>query len=441
MLLLMHLCRSYNGPLTGRFAIKRNLPIFVDIVYTNQSLEPSRIKLDAMKKQVFTQHPDTRLTTAGRDPENNFGIVNPPVYHASTVTFPTLKALKDADNHKLDRVFYGRYGTPTTFALEEAVADLEGAKHAIALPSGMAAIAVSLMANLHAGDHVLISDGSYYPTIKFATGFLQKFGVEASYYDPQAGAGIKDHIRPNTKMVFTEAPSSLTFEVQDIPAIAEAAHAAGALLTMDNTWSAGYLFKPFAHGVDISIQAATKYIVGHSDAMLGTITMNDRALWERTKFTAAGHGYSAAPDDCYLALRGLRTLAVRLKRHEATGLRLAAWLAERAEVETVLHPALASCPGHDIWKRDFTGSSGLFGVVLKEGYDQDAIARMLDGMELFAMGFSWGGFESLMIPTDPAALRTAYAWPHKGQALRIHAGLEDAEDLIEDLDAGLKRLA
>jgi cystathionine beta-lyase len=396
--------------------------------------------MHTMKKSTTPKHPDTRLTTSGRDPEANFGIVNPPVYHASTVTFPTLAALHEAEKHKFEQVYYGRYGTPTTFAFEQAVADLEGAKHCIALPSGMAAIAVALAANVQSGDHVLITDNAYYPTLKFAHGFLAKFGVEASYFDPLVGASIGEHIRPNTKIIFAEAPGSITFEVQDIPALANAAHKAGALMVMDNTWSAGYHFKPFDHGVDISIQAATKYIVGHSDAMLGTLTTNDRTLWERAKTTAGTLGHSTGPDDCYLGLRGLRTLAVRLARHEATALKLAHWLAARPEVETVLHPALPSCPGHAIWKRDFTGSTGLFGIVLKEGPDQSAIARLLDGMELFAMGFSWGGYESLIIPADPAHVRTAYVWPYKGQTLRLHAGLEDADDLIQDLEAGLKRL-
>jgi cystathionine beta-lyase len=394
-----------------------------------------------MKKSDTRRRQDTRLTTCGRDPEANFGIVNPPVYHASTVTFTTVAALHEAENHKFDKVFYGRFGTPTTFAFEQAVADLEDAKHGMALPSGMAAIAVALTANVKAGDHVLISDNVYYPTIKFAHNILEKFDVEASCFDPMAGSGVAEHMRPNTKIVFTEAPGSITFEVQDIPAIASAAHKGNALVLMDNTWSAGYYFKPFEHGVDISIQAATKYIVGHSDAMLGALTFNDRALWERAKMTAGTLGHSVSSDDCYLGLRGIRTLGVRLPRHEATALKLAHWLAARPEVETVLHPALPHCPGHDIWRRDFTGSSGLFGLVLKEGPDQSAIARMLDGMELFAMGYSWGGYESLMIPANPGAIRTTYPWPYKGQTLRIHAGLEDTDDLIEDLQAGFKRLS
>lgn len=393
-----------------------------------------------MKKNNTLKHMDTRLTTAGRDAEANFGIINPPVYHASTVTFPTVAALEEAGKHKFDQVFYGRYGTPTTFAFEAAVADLEGAAHGVALPSGMAAIAVAMIANVQAGDHVLITDNAYSPSIILARGILKKFGVESSTFDPMAGASVAEQMRPNTRIVLTEAPGSITFEVQDIPAICEAAHQAGALVAMDNTWSAGYYFKPFEHGVDISIQAATKYIVGHSDAMLGTLTMNDRALWERAKATAGTLGHSTAPDDCYLGMRGMRSLAARLPRHQETALKLAHWLAARPEVETVLHPALPNCPGHDIWKRDFTGSSGLFGVVLKEGPDSAAIARLLDGMELFSMGYSWGGYESLIIPANPGASRTTYVWPHKGQTLRIHAGLEDADDLIRDLEAGLKRL-
>ncbi|PHS78177.1 MAG: cystathionine beta-lyase [Rhodospirillaceae bacterium] len=387
-----------------------------------------------------THHPDTRLTTSGRNPEANFGIVNPPVYHASTVIFPTVEALHKAEEHKFSQTFYGRYGTPTTFAFQDAVADLEGAEFCIALPSGMAAIAVALIANCKAGDHVLITDGAYAPTLVFARTILKKFGIDITVYHPMIGADIKDLMQPNTRMVFTEAPSSITFEVSDISAIAKVAHAAGALLAMDNTWSAGYYFKPFDHGVDISIQAATKYIVGHSDAMLGTVTMNDEKLWKKARITAGALGHAAAPDDCYLGLRGLRTLAVRLPRHQSTGLKLAKWLAQRAEVDVVLHPALDSCPGHEIWKRDFTGASGLFSVVLKEGFDQTAIARMLDNMDLFAMGYSWGGYESLIIPADPGSSRKAYDWPHKGQTLRIHAGLEDPDDLIKDLEAGLNRL-
>ncbi|MEG3618021.1 cystathionine beta-lyase [Magnetovibrio sp. PR-2] len=385
--------------------------------------------------------PDTRLTTAGRDPKNNYGIVNPPVYHASTVTFETMADLHEAEQNRFDQVYYGRYGTPTTFAFEEAVADLEGGDHCISVPSGMASIAVALAATLHQGEHALITDSAYFPTVKFCDTFLKKFGVEVTYYDPMATADeIKALMRPNTKVVFTEAPGSITFEVQDIPMIAQIAHDGGALVVMDNTWSAGYYYKPFEHGVDISLQAATKYIVGHSDAMLGTVTMKDRALYEHIKTVAVGMGYSTAPDDAYLGLRGIRSLAARMPRHQDTGLELANWLVTRPEVETVLHPALPSCPGHDIWKRDFTGASGLFGFVLKGGPTKDDMARMLDNMKLFAMGYSWGGFESLIIPSDPRTMRTTYTWPYNQPVLRIQSGMEDPQDLRTDLQTGLDNL-
>ncbi|MSO92213.1 MAG: cystathionine beta-lyase [Rhodospirillales bacterium] len=381
---------------------------------------------------------ETLLLHAGRDPKKNYGIVNPPVYHCSTVTFPTLAALEASQASPLGVVHYGRYGTPTTYAFEQGVAALEGAPKCVSAPSGLAAISIAMLAMLKAGDHALITDNAYFPLRKLCNDMLGGFGIEVTFYDPMVGAGIKDLIRPKTKVVWVESPGSQTFEVQDIPAIAKAAHAAGAVVIMDNTWSAGYYFDAFEHGVDISVQAATKYIVGHSDAMLGTVTTTE-ALWEKVKWTAVRLGYCAGPDDCYLGLRGLRTLATRLARHQETALFLARWLATRPEVERVLHPALASCPGHDIWKRDFTGSSGLFGVVLKE-FPKAAVAAMLDGMEHFAMGYSWGGFESLIVPTYPPKVRSATRWPHAGPSIRIHAGLEDPEDLKQDIAAGLKRL-
>lgn len=384
---------------------------------------------------------DTLLGHAGRDPARQHGIVNPPVYHASTVTFPTVAALEAASKAPLEGTYYGRYGTPTQFAFEDAVAQLEGATHAFAVPSGMAAIAAALTGLLQAGDHVLVTDSVYFPTRKLCDGRLKGWGIETTYYDPMIGAGIADLIRANTKVVFTEAPGSLTFEVQDIPAIAAAARAAGVLVVMDNTWSAGLYCQPFDHGVDISVQAATKYIVGHSDAMLGTVAVRDAALYERLKLAATGLGFHAAPDDCYLGLRGLRTLATRLDRHQDTGLELAHWLADRPEVARVLHPALPACPGHDVWRRDFTGASGLFGVLLRPGIEKPALAAMLDGLSLFAMGYSWGGYESLILPTHPGAIRTASAWDHPGPSLRIHAGLEHVDDLIQDLDKGFARLA
>ncbi|MEO5336515.1 MAG: cystathionine beta-lyase [Magnetospirillum sp. WYHS-4] len=381
---------------------------------------------------------DTLLGHAGRHPEDHQGIVNPPVYRASTVLFPSLDELETAERERFDRVYYGRYGTPTHFAFEEAVATLEGASHAIALPSGMAAIACTLHALLEAGDHILMTDNAYGPAARLCEGPLNRLGIATTRYDPMVGADIAELMRPTTRLVFTEAPGSLTFEVQDVPAIADAAHAAGALVAMDNTWSAGLYFQPFDKGVDLSIQAATKYIVGHSDAMLGSVSMRDRTLFERLRGTAVGMGWCAGPDDCWLGLRGIRSLSARLARHQDTGLKLARWLAARPEIETVLHPALPSCPGHVVWQRDFTGSSGLFSVVLKEGYSKEALAAFVDGLELFGMGFSWGGYESLILPLRID--RQATVWPFKGHALRIHSGLEDGEDLIADLEKGLARL-
>ncbi|HSR56280.1 MAG TPA: PLP-dependent transferase, partial [Alphaproteobacteria bacterium] len=260
-----------------------------------------------------------------------------------------------------------------------------------------------------------------------------------TYYDPMIAGGISDLIRPNTKLVFTESPGSLTFEVQDISAIAEAAHEAGTLVVMDNSWATPLYFQPFDHGVDISIQAATKYLAGHSDVMMGAITTTE-ALFRRVRVMSAILGAVPGPDDCYLALRGMRTLAVRLARHQETAMTLANWCESRAEVSRILHPAFADCPGHELWKRDFAGASGLFSIILDKHYPKDALARMLDNMELFKMGYSWGGFESLILPADPTPLRTACPWEAEGTLIRLHAGVEDPDDLIADLEAGFKRL-
>lgn len=381
-------------------------------------------------------HDETRVTTLGRDPHRHHGIVNPPVYHASTILYPTLEAL-DAPRTR-DGYYYGRYGTPTTRALAEAVAALEGGDAGFVVGSGKTAITTVLLGLTRAGDHILVTDSAYQPTRGFADGVLRRFGVETTYYDPRIGAGIDDLVRPNTRLVFTESPGSITFEVQDIPAIVAAAHRRDVPVVMDNTWSAGLYFKPFAHGVDISIQAATKYVTGHSDVMLGTITTTEalRGPIQDAFNELAG---APGPDDCYLALRGLRTMATRLARHQETALEIARWLERRPEVEAVLHPALESHPDHALWRRDFTGSSGLFAFRLPP-VSRTALAAMLDHMELFGMGYSWGGYESLLIPTAPAKIRTAVPWPEAGQLLRIHVGLEHTDDLIRDLDAGFARL-
>ncbi len=385
-------------------------------------------------------HKDDTLTVhAGRHPEQQFGAVNPPVYHVSTVTFPTVAALEAASKHPFEGVYYGRYGTPTTFALEEAVAALEGGSRTIATASGLAAICAALIAFTRSGDHVLVADSAYAPTRKFCDGVLRRYGVETSYFDPTIGAGIESLMRPTTRMVFLESPGSLTFEVQDIPAIAEVAHRHDAVVALDNTWGTPLFFKPFDKGVDISVQAATKYIVGHADAMLGTLTTRDDGLWRRLKETVAAFGYSAGSDECYLALRGLRTLSARLERHQRTALHLAQWLETRDEVAQVLYPALPSHPGHALWARDFSGACGLFGVILKPA-PKAAVDAMLDGMTLFAMGFSWGGFESLILDTSHHVIRTAVPWSPGGPLLRLHAGLEDCGDLQADIEQGLARL-
>ena len=382
---------------------------------------------------------DTRLVVAGRDPYNNFGIVNPPVYHASTILSKTIAERDAKRQDSFNNYTYGLRGTPTHTAFEAAVAALEGGEKCVVLPSGLAAIAVVLLAFVKSGDHVLITDNTYEPARSFANQWLSRFGVTATYFDPMIGAGIDALIRPETRLVLIESPGSITFEVQDVPAIAAAAHAHGVLVAIDNTWSAGYYFDAFAHGCDISLQAATKYIGGHSDVMLGTVVAAE-PLWRKLKTATVNFGYHTGPDDCFLGMRGLRSIAARLPRHQATALRLAHWLAARPEVASVLHPALPSCPGHEFWKRDFTGSTGLFGVVLKEGIRNEAVTAMIDGMALFGIGASWGGFESLILPTDPAQLRTVVPWPHKGPSIRLHCGLEDPDDLIADVESGLARM-
>jgi cysteine-S-conjugate beta-lyase len=383
---------------------------------------------------------DTLLAHAGRDPEKNFGIVNPPVYHASTVLYPNVAAYESAGRRRFDRgaVTYGRHGTPTTFALEEAVAAVEGGARAIVFCSGAAACFTSLLAFVKAGDHVLVTDSVYGPVRAFSTGFLERFGVATTFYDPRIGGAIERLIRPETRVLYMESPGSLTFEVQDVPVLISAARAKGVRTVIDNTWAAPLFFKPMTLGVDVEVISATKYIVGHSDAMMGiAVTTDESFLPVRT--AAAQLGYHAAPDDCYLALRGLRSAGVRLKQHEAQGLALARYLSRRPEVERVLHPGLPSSEDHALWRRDFSGSSGLFSLVLKSGIDASAIAAMLDGMELFGMGASWGGFESLILPAHPERLRTAVPW-RGGPVLRLHVGLEDIDDLIADLERGFERM-
>jgi cystathionine beta-lyase len=388
-----------------------------------------------MSKRSRTQKDLTRLVHAGREPARHHGFVNTPIYRGSTILFPTVEALEA----NAQDFTYGRLGTPTVRALEEAIAELEGGQRTLLTPSGLSAIATSLLAFLAAGDEVLVSDSVYRPTRRFCDSVLKRLGVKTIYYDPLIGAGIQKLITKKTKVVFTESPGSQTFEVQDIPAIAKVAHAASAVVILDNTWATPLFFKPFAHGADVSIQAATKYIGGHADIMLGSVTMNERTTLAVTK-THEDLGLCTGPEDVYLGLRGLRSLGVRLDRHQRSGLEMARWLAERPEVTRVIHPGLPSDPGHTIWKRDFTGASGLFSIVLKP-VAHDRLAAMLDGLSLFGMGYSWGGFESLILPFDPRDYRSATEWHAEGPALRLHIGLEDIDDLKADLDAGFARLA
>lgn len=388
-------------------------------------------------KKAYTR-PDTILTIAGRDPDNNFGIINPPVYHASTILSPTME--KFLNRIPFEGFGYGRDGTPTQKALEDAVAAIEGAYRSIVVQTGLGAVTAAIVGFLKAGDHLLLTDNAYGPVRRFANATLKNFGVETTYFDPMIGKGIEALMRPNTRVVYLEAPGSRTFEVQDVPAIAAAANAHGATVLLDNTWATPLYFKPFEHGCDVSIHAGTKYIVGHSDVMMGIISCANRAMFETVKTACHNFGFYAAPDDCYLALRGLRTMGVRLRHHEKSALEVAQWLKARPEVDKVLHPALPDCPGHENWKRHFKGSSGLFSFTLRDGYSRTALATMLDGMDIFGMGASWGGYESLLIPAYPDKYRTAVPWPSEKHLLRVHVGLEDVEDLKADLAEGFDRL-
>jgi len=382
--------------------------------------------------------PATEVAHAGRDPRRYLGAVNTPVFRASTILLPTMADLERASRGEYPGLSYGLHGLPTVTDFQRALAGLEGGHAALAVPSGLTATTLPLLALLKPGDHLLVTDAVYGPTRRFCDNHLRRLGIDVGYYDPLAGAAIVDAFRPNTKLVFAESPGSLTFEVQDIRAIADAAHERGARVVLDNTWATPLGFRAFDHGVDVSVHAATKYIGGHSDVLLGAIVANAdtfpalHRLW-------TDMGVTPSSDDCFLGLRGLRTLGVRMQRHEASAREIATWLVARPEVREVLYPALPGDRGHALWKRDFRGASGLFGVVLQP-VDGAAIGRMLDGMRIFGMGWSWGGFESLLIPTWPERARTVTRWSPGGPSLRVHVGLEDPQDLIEDLDAGFARL-
>jgi cysteine-S-conjugate beta-lyase len=382
----------------------------------------------------------TRLAQRGRKARSQPGTVNLPVIRASTVTFASLAEMESVQRRfEADEPAptYGIVNMPLRTAFEEVIADLEGGHRAVTVPSGLAAVAVAIMACVKAGDHVLVTDSAYGPTRRFCDRTLKRYGVETSYYDPLVGAGIAELMKPNTRVVYLESPGSLTFEVQDFPAIARIAHERGAAVIHDNTWATGLFFRSFEHGADLVVQAATKYPGGHSDVLIGAVVANE-AWWPRLRDTSRDLGQTTSPDDIFLALRGLRTLDVRLRRHETSALEVARWLQSRPEVKRVLHPALADDPGHALWKRDFLGSCGLFGVELG-AFSREQVAKMMDGLECFALGYSWGGYESLAVPANLRGARSAKPWTG-GPLIRLHVGLEDPADLIADLARGFERM-
>jgi len=395
------------------------------------------------------RQPGTLLAHLGRSRAESFDFVNPPLVRGSTVLHGDVADLRERARQRLDgadgetgaAVTYGIYGTPTHQAFYRALTALEGGHRSWAFPSGLAAITASILAYVRQGDHLLIPDSVYWPTRRFARQTLPRFGVEASFYDPRVGERGRDAVRalfrPNTRLLFLESPGSLTFEMQDVPLLAAAARERDAVSVLDNTWATPLYFQPLAHGVDVSLHAATKYIGGHSDLIMGTVTCNERA-WPQMRETVHFYGLTTSPDDCWLALRGLRSMGARLAQHRATAERLIDWLKRQPEVERILYPADADDPGYALWQRDMSGASGLFGVVLRPGIVEKNYHAFVDGMALFGHGYSWGGFESLLIPSLPE--RTATPSPYVGRLFRISAGLEDPADLIDDLEAGFARL-
>ncbi|MDH5886677.1 cystathionine beta-lyase [Vibrio splendidus] len=389
----------------------------------------------------MSENKTTKLITAGRDKKWTNGVVNPPVQRASTVVFNSVEEKRKATINRANKtLFYGRRGTNTHFAFQDAMVEVEGGAGCALYPCGTAAISNAILSFVETGDHILMVDTCYEPTRDFCDTIMKKMGVETTYYEPTIGEGIQDLIKPNTKVLFTESPGSVTMEVQDIPTLARIAHEHDIIVMLDNTWAAGVNFSPFDFGVDISIQAATKYIVGHSDVMLGTAVANEKC-WDQLREQSYLMGQCVSPDDAYLALRGIRTLDVRLRQHAESSLKVAKWLETRPEVDHVRHPALESCPGHEFFTRDFTGGNGLFSFVLKNS-NTKATTALLDGMTHFSMGYSWGGFESLILANEPNSfdsLRTVANPNFTGTLVRVHIGLEDVDDLIADLEAGLER--
>jgi cystathionine beta-lyase len=378
----------------------------------------------------------TEVVLAGRTPFAFEGFVNTPIFRGSTVLSPTV----DQYLNRKGRYTYGRRGTPTTAALEGALTSLEGGAGVVLTPSGLSAITTALLSVLKAGDHLLVTDNAYFPTRHFCDTSLAKLGVEVSYYDPLVGGAIEKLFKPNTRAVFLESPGSLSFEMQDVPGIVRAAQKHGAVTLMDNTWATPIYLKPHELGVDLSLAAGTKYLGGHADVNIGWVSASEK-FFPALKGIYGTLGLCPGPEDVFLSLRGLRTLAVRLERHMTSALKVARWLKSRPEVLRLLHPAIEDDPGHAIWKRDFKGASGLFSFVLRPDYSTNAVAAFVEGLELFGIGASWGGFESLAVPFDCTKMRSATKWAPGGPAVRLHIGLEDPDDLIADLERGLSQLA
>jgi cystathionine beta-lyase len=385
------------------------------------------------------KHWKTKLIHSDAEVPGGFRSLNTPVYRGSTVLFPDAASPTDAWDQYEVGYTYGLYGTPTTLELAARICELERGYRTIITPGGQAAISLINFALLRAGDHVLLPESIYGPNRKFGNDVLRRFGVDLSFYEPTLGDGISKLIRPNTRLIWCESPGSITMEVQDVPSIVQAAHAAGALVAMDNTWSAGVYFDALAHGVDVTMQALTKYVGGHSDLLLGSVTAREKEIYNRLGATQQLLGCAASPDDCSLALRGMKTLAVRLEKIGASALAVARWLATRPEVERILHPALDSCPGHEFWRRDFTGSTGVFSFVLKEEFTKQQVQALANSLELFKIGYSWGGVTSLVLAYDFSHFRNRPTYQHR--IVRLNIGLEETEDLITDLETAFHKLA
>jgi len=381
------------------------------------------------------KHWKTKLIHSDAKIPEGFRSLNTPVYRASTTLFSDAAAVTDAWDQYESGYTYGLYGTPTTLELAARICELEHGYRTIITPGGQSAISLINLALLRAGDHVLLPESVYGPNRKLGNDVLRRFGVEVSYYEPTIGSQIANAMQPNTRVIWCESPGSITMEVQDVPAIVEAAHAAGALVAMDNTWSAGVYFDALAHGVDVTMQALTKYVGGHSDVLLGSVTAREKEVYQRLGATQQVLGCAASPDDCSLALRGMKTLAVRLEKVEQSALTIARWLATRSEIESILHPALDSCPGHELWKRDFLGSTGVFSIVLRDSFSKQQVHRFVNSLELFRIGYSWGGVTSLAVAYDFGRFKKRALYQHR--IVRLNIGLETPEDLMADLKAAL----